>query len=277
MLIKLLGIEDNPLAIFLTLTLGGLFVYFVFSGLSYLLFFVWGRKRFHPDYAPDAGENKTARFWGVASILGNAVLTVPFHWLMSNGYGNLYWDVDDYGWGWLLGSMVLYLFVTETMIYWIHRALHGDFLYNWLHKRHHQFRVVTPWVSTAFHPFDSFAQALPHHLCAFLFPVHAFFYLLMVGFVTVWAVSIHDRVSIVRWKGINYAGHHTLHHWYYQYNLGQFFTFWDRLCGTYKDPELLYEDIPKGVLVRWQDGPGKLDAPSAPTPTDLRGSLEAAE
>lgn len=275
MLIKLLGIEDNPLAIFLVLTTGGLLTYFLVSGVSYLLFFMWGRKRFHPGYVPDAKENRTARFWGSVSILGNAVLTMPFHWLLSNGWGNLYWDVDDHGWGYLIASMFMYLAVTETMIYWIHRALHSDFLYNWLHKYHHQFRVTTSWVSTAFHPFDSFAQAFPHHLCAFLFPVHAVFYLFMVGLVTVWSVVIHDRVSLVRWKFINYTGHHTIHHWYYNYNLGQFTTIWDRIGGTYKDPELLYADMPPGVLVRWQDGPGTLVAPRVPTPSDVRPELVA--
>ena len=279
MLIKLLGIDDDPLAILLVLSCSGLLAYFLFSGLSYLFFFVWGKRRFHPDYVPDREENNRARLWGSISVLGNAVLMVPFHWALAHGYGNLYWDVDEYGWGWLALSFVLYLTVTETLIYWAHRALHSDFLYNWLHRRHHQFRVTTSWVSTAFHPFDSFAQALPHHLCAFLFPVHGVLYLIMVGFVTAWSVNIHDRVSLVRWKFINYTGHHTLHHWYYQYNLGQFTTVWDRLCGTYLDPEALYADIPEGVLVRWQDGPGKLDAARAPTPADAfgYGTADAAE
>jgi Delta7-sterol 5-desaturase len=277
MLIKLLGIEDAPLAIFLVLSISGLLAYFLASGLSYLLFFVWGRERFHPGYVADPDENRKARFWGALSVAGNALFMVPFHWLLSHGHGHLYWNVSDYGWPWLIASFFLYLAVTETMIYWVHRALHSDFLYDRLHKRHHQFRVTTSWVSTAFHPIDSFAQALPHHLCAFLFPVHAVMYLIMVGFVTVWSVVIHDRVSLLRWKFINYTGHHTLHHWYYQYNLGQFTTVWDRLAGTYKDPERCYEDIPEGVLVRWQDGPGQLRGPSAPVPADLRGRLDALE
>ena len=252
MLIQLLGIEDNPLAIFLSLVVGGLFAYFFFSGLSYLIFFVWGRKRFHPGYEADAEQNRNARKWGVYSILGNAVLTIPFHWALAQGYGQIYWDVSDHGWGWMILSVVLILVVTETLIYWIHRALHGDFLYHRLHKHHHSYQVTTSWVSTAFHPFDSFAQALPHHLCAFLFPVHGLVYLGMVGFVTVWAVMIHDRVSFVRWAGINFTGHHTLHHWYGDYNYGQFFTFWDRIGGTYKNPDdpEVQADVPEGVLSR---------------------------
>lgn len=266
MLIKLLGIDDNPLAIFLVLTTGGLLTYFLVSGLNYLIFFVWLRKRVHPNYVADPVENRKARFWGTMSILGNAVLTMPLHFALAHGWGKLYWDIDDYGWGWLFGSLVIYLVVTETMIYWIHRILHTDFFYNLLHKRHHQFQVTTSWVSTAFHPVDSFAQAFPHHLCVFLFPVHAGLYLIMVGFVTVWAVLIHDRVSFVRWKFINYTGHHTLHHWYYRYNLGQFTTVWDRIGGTYRDPERHYADLPEGVVVRWQDTGSKPALAATTTP-----------
>jgi lathosterol oxidase len=269
MLIKLLGIEDNPLAILAVLSVTGLLTYFALSGLFYLLMFVWGRRRFHPDFVADPAHNRSARFWGSISILGNAVLAVPFHWLLSHGYGNLYWDVDEHGWPWLVASFGLYLAFTETAVYWVHRALHSDLLYHRLHRHHHQFRVPTPWASTAFHPLDSFAQALPHHLCAFLFPVHALLYLLMLAFVTLWSVMIHDRVSWIRWKLINYTGHHTLHHWYYRYNFGQFTTVWDRFAGTYRDPEPAYADLPAGVVVRAAGDRPRL--PSARRSADATG------
>ena len=76
-------------------------------------------------------------------------------------------------------------------------------------------------------------------------------------FVTIWAVMIHDRVSFVRWKGINFTGHHTLHHWYENYNFGQYFTVWDRLMGTYRDPEVAWADVPPGIVVRAQDVMGR--------------------
>lgn len=263
MLIRLLGIQDDPTAIFFALTCGGLVAYFGLSGLAYLLFFRWGRARFHPTAIDDPARDRRARWWGAASIVGNAALTVPFHWLMSRGVGQLYWDVDEHGWTWLLTSIVLYLAVTETLVYWVHRALHCKLLFRTLHRHHHDFRVANPWASTAFHPLDSFAQALPHHLCAFLFPVHAAVYLTMLAFVTLWAVLIHDRISWVRWKLINYTGHHTLHHWYFRCNFGQFTTIWDRLAGTYRDPEQRDDRIPRGVMVRGQDALARPDASDA--------------
>jgi lathosterol oxidase len=55
---------------------------------------------------------------------------------------------------------------------------------------------------------------------------------------------IHDRV---RWSPdclgsiLNHTACHTAHHWFYRYNYGNYFTFWDKLCGTYCDPDRLPE------------------------------------
>jgi lathosterol oxidase len=35
---------------------------------------------------------------------------------------------------------------------------------------------------------------------------------------------------------INGAAHHTIHHLYFNFNFGQYFTIWDRLGGTHRDP-----------------------------------------
>ena len=132
---------------------------------------------------------------------------------------------------------MLYLVVTETLVYWTHRLLHRPWAFKHIHRAHHSFRRPTPWASLAFHPLDAFLQALPHHLCAFLFPVHGLVYLGFLGFVTAWSVAIHDRVSLVRWPGLDFTAHHTVHHFYNNYNHGQFFTLWDRLAGSYRAPE----------------------------------------
>ena len=108
--------------------------------------------------------------------LGNVLLTAPIHWAILSGHSRVYFAVDDHGVAWLIASVVLVLLVTETLIYWIHRALHLRWLYARLHRQHHAFRRPTPWVSNAFHPLDSFMQAAPTHLCAFLFPMHAAVY-----------------------------------------------------------------------------------------------------
>lgn len=221
------------------LVVAGWTFYLALAGASYALFFVWGRRRFHPDYRPDGPENKKAIVWALVSLTGNAVLTAPFHWAVAHGHTRVYFHVGERGLGWLVASIAVYLFVTETLIYWIHRALHVPLLFKWLHAKHHEFRLPTPLASLSFNPLDSFLQALPHHLCLFLFPVHIGVYVGFLSFVTVWAVMIHDRLTFFPLPLVNYTGHHTAHHLYVRCNYGQFFTLWDRLAGTYRSPATL--------------------------------------
>jgi lathosterol oxidase len=249
---QILGLPVNPLTTFLTLALGALLTFFLLAGVSYYIFFVRARRIFHPTYERDPAELRESIKWSAYAMIGNAVLVAPIHYLLATGHGKLYFSVADYGWGWLVASIVLMLCVSETMIYWIHRVLHWGFLFERIHKKHHEFRLPTPFVAVAFRPLDPFLQGLPHHIVAFLFPMHIAVYLVSLGFVSVWAVMIHDRVSFISWKVINYTGHHTLHHWYTDYNFGQYLTLWDRLAGTYKDPDRC-DDVPDHVLVRARD------------------------
>lgn len=234
-----LEMPKSILGLFALQFVGATLLYFVLAGLSHLVFFVWRKPRAFPGQATDRGQRGLAIKWTMIAMAGNAALSTPFQWGVSHGYSKIYWSVDEHGWGWIAISALLFLAITETAIYWIHRGLHTRRLYKSLHVYHHRFRVPTPWASLAFHPLDSFAQALPHFACAFLFPVHIAVYLGFVTYVTVWAVMIHDRTSFVTWPGINYTDHHTVHHVYNKDNYGQFFTLWDRIGGTYRSPKVL--------------------------------------
>jgi Delta7-sterol 5-desaturase len=229
------------------LLVGGWIYYLLLAGTSYLVLFVWQRARFHPAFCPDFASIRAQIVWSIVSVAGNVTLMMPVHLAIASGHSQIYFDVGAHAWWWLPLQLVGMLVVTETLVYWIHRALHRDWLYSRIHATHHSFVVPTPFTGVAFHPLDSFMQAAPMHLCAFLFPIHIGVYLGFVGFITAWAVMIHDRTSFMPWRGINYTGHHTLHHWLYDCNFGQFFTLWDRICGTYRDPETI-TDVPKDVL-----------------------------
>jgi lathosterol oxidase len=125
-------------------------------------------------------------------------------------------------------------------IYWIHRWLHE---YNWLykniHKPHHRWIVSTPFASHAFHPADGFSQSMPYHIFVFLFPLNKTLYLVLFVFVNFWTISIHDQAGFAWGEILNGADHHTIHHRDFLYNYGQYFTLWDKLCGTHRLPESL--------------------------------------
>lgn len=238
MIVEYLGIAASWPALLALQFLLGMLMYFGLSALSYWYFFVLRKDHYFPgDARPDPAEMKKAMklaFWGT---LGNAILGTPIQWLVVHGHSKVYYDVAERGWLYYAFSFLLFLFVTETMIYWIHRTLHHPWLYKHIHLYHHEYRKPTPWVSMAFHPLDSFSQAAPHYLCAFLFPVHYTIYIGFVVYVMLWTFFIHDRVSWVRLGIVNYTAHHTLHHIYNKFNFGQFLTVWDRIAGTHRDPK----------------------------------------
>lgn len=235
-----LSFSDRPWRMFLSMMGGSLVLYFTLAGLSYLFIFVWQRRRLHPEYVADWRENGRAILWSQLSILGNVAANVPIHLLIARGHSRVYTSVAEHGVPYLIASAALVLVVAETLIYWIHRGLHWGPFFRLFHRHHHSFKQTTPWVSVAFHPLDSFAQASPYHLCAFLFPMHVGLYLLTTVLATVWSTSIHDRISLLRGPFVNHAAHHTIHHWYDNYNFGQYLTLWDRLGGTYRSPRELY-------------------------------------
>jgi lathosterol oxidase len=223
------------------LTLG-----FLVSGASFLVFFVRGRDRFNPGYRTDRPSILRACGWAALGISGGTLLAAPLQLAVFAGWSRAYFRVDDHGWMYLVASVALLLVFTETMVYWTHRALHRPWLFRHIHVHHHQFREPTPWAAFAFHPADAFAQALPYHIAAFVFPLHVGVYTVAMSLVMVWSVSIHDRVTLLPIRGLLYAGHHTLHHLHNRYNLGQYSTLWDRLGGTYRCPSTLPDTYAAG-------------------------------
>lgn len=243
MFFKTLYEQYGWVGLYFTMVTSGLLLFFSTAGLSYYIFFIWKRQRFVPDYRLNPVEMRRSLFYAAYSILGNGVLMLPFEIGIFTGRSKVYFDFAEHGLLYTIGSVLAVLAVTETLIYWIHRGLHGRLLYRLLHFGHHQFRVPTPMAGVAFHPLDSFGQALPYHICAYLFPLNVWVYHSLIAFVTLWAVLIHDRINWVSSPWVNGTGCHTAHHYFNKYNYGQFFSFWDRLCSTYRDPRYLPEQF----------------------------------
>ncbi|TEA38384.1 hypothetical protein DBR06_SOUSAS110260, partial [Sousa chinensis] len=121
----------------------------------------------------------------------------------------------------------------------IHRGLHHRLVYKRLHKPHHIWEIPTPFASHAFHPLDGFLQGLPYRIYPFIFPLHKVVHLGLYVLVNIWTVSIHDgdfRVPHIFRPFINGSAHHTDHHMLFDYNYGQYFTLWDRIGGSFKNP-----------------------------------------
>lgn len=207
-----------------------------FAGALFNWHFVFNKELMkHPKYK----SNQVQLEIGLAlpSLFGMSLVTLPIFLLDVRGYALFYRDIDSYGWPYLIGSCFAFLFFTDCLVYWIHRALHWGPLYKHIHKPHHRWLVSTPFASHAFHPLDGVAQSLPYHVYGFLFPMHSITWALMFFFVNCWTISIHDGNHFSGSKILNTTAHHSIHHRDFNYNYGQYFTLWDRIGGSYRAPE----------------------------------------
>lgn len=237
MFAALLGPALSVPGLFIIQFVAGLAMYYGLSWLSFQYFFVWNKEKYFPgEPMPDPAEDAHARRLAFWNLLGNAALGTPFVWWIFHGKGRLYYHIADRGWGYYFLSFVVVLLLTELGVYWAHRWLHHPVLYKHLHLYHHKYRRPTPWTSMAFHPLDSWLQALPTYLCAIYIPMHISLYFGMFVFLMLWTFFIHDRVSFVRLPGIHYTAHHTIHHAYNKFNFGQYLTLFDWMFRSHKDP-----------------------------------------
>ncbi|KAL7420388.1 c-5 sterol desaturase [Cryptotrichosporon argae] len=213
-----------------------LILYFSICSLSY--FFLFDRRlEHHPRFLPNQVRQEIVSSLIAAPAID--VLTVPWFLGEVRGYSQLYDNVADKGWAYFAFSAVWFLVFTDFAIYWIHRLEHHPRIYKYIHKPHHKWIVPTPWAALAFHPLDGYAQSLPYHIFAYLFPMHRMLYLGMFSFVQLWTILIHDgdMISGQFWENyINSPAHHTLHHLYFTCNYGQYFTWADKYFDSHRDP-----------------------------------------
>ncbi|POS86697.1 hypothetical protein EPUL_001815 [Erysiphe pulchra] len=228
------NIYRQAISLFFITWFAGATVYFVFSTVSYLL--VFDKTTFnHPKFLRNQIRMEIAQAVKAMPVI--SILTTPFFLAEVRGYSKLYenWSHEPFPYYNIL-QFPLFLLFTDFCIYWIHRGLHHPLIYKRLHKPHHKWIMPSPYASVAFHPLDGWAQSVPYHLFPFFFPLQKFCYLALFFFVQIWTIMIHDGEYVANSPIINGAACHTMHHLYFNYNYGQYTTLWDRICGSYRQP-----------------------------------------
>lgn len=69
-----------------------------------------------------------------------------------------------------------------------------------------------------------------------------------------WALTSRFVIGnfLLRSSVINSSAHHSVHHLYFNYNYGQYFTLWDRLGGSHRQPtEEQYNNILRNDQKVW--------------------------
>lgn len=155
-----------------------------------------------------------------------------------------------------------YFFLFDTWFYWLHRWMHKEPVYTWVHKMHHW--STSPNLLTTFsvNPLESLVNGgfVPLFLTVttLTMPIHADTMALIVPTNIIMGLYVHSGYEFFpRWwnkswvsKWFITATFHDQHHKYFTANFGGYTTIWDRLCGTmrpkFEDDYLKIKDRARG-------------------------------
>jgi lathosterol oxidase len=150
-------------------------------------------------------------------------------WVLFDPVALSWWSVPVF--------FVLSLILHDTWFYWGHRILHTKMFYRF-HKPHHMTVTPTVWSNDAGSSVDTLFAHSYYALVLFVIPIPPAVFL---------AHRVFDQVS----AAVGHCGYehfasptarkpwpllctlyHDQHHQYFVYNYANYFSFWDRLCGT---------------------------------------------
>ncbi len=219
--------------------------YFLVAGLFYLIFYKWFPEKFkerkinHKKYKKEQFRNEIK--WSLITSflfsLAGAFTVV----LWQKGDTKIYTNVSDYGWCYLLLSLIIFMLLHETYYYWLHRWMHKPAVFKIVHKVHHDSNIASPFTAFSFHPIEGFFQAIFLPVMLLILPMHYIVIIVVLTIMTFSSVINHLDIEIYPKDPNNFltkwvigATHHSHHHKFFKYNYGLYFTFWDKIGGTEK-------------------------------------------
>jgi len=133
----------------------------------------------------------------------------------------------------------------DTYFYWLHRWMHKEPVYSWVHKLHHKSTSPNLLTTLSVHPFESiinggFTPLFLMAATALVLPIHKETLALMGATTGFMGLYVHSGYEFLpRWWHRTWATKwfitttfHDQHHKYFNYNFGGYSPVWDYLCGT---------------------------------------------
>jgi sterol desaturase/sphingolipid hydroxylase (fatty acid hydroxylase superfamily) len=142
---------------------------------------------------------------------------------------------------WIVAAeFALYFFAFDAYFYWLHRLMHIEPIYSWVHKIHHHSISPNPLTTLSVSPLESFINGGFVPLFTALLTVHASTMALIAPTNIIMGLYVHSGIEFLpNWwnrswitKWFITATFHDQHHRYFKGNYGGYTTLWDRICTT---------------------------------------------
>ncbi len=249
--------------------------YFAFAGAAWLLGYAlfkrrWMHRKIVPSHPPSSEMAREIR-WSLLTVVifgmvGALTITAARH-----GWTQIYWRIDERGWGWFVASIALTILLHDTYFYWTHRLMHHPRLFRIVHRVHHESRNPTPWASYAFGPIEAFVQAGIFPFAVTVMPIHPLAFMLFMFWQITFNVlghtgyEFHPRRLMDSWlrRVLNTPTNHVMHHETLRGNFGLYFNIWDRLMRTnHADYEERFREVTRRAPEIAADEAGMLNPKS---------------
>ncbi len=156
------------------------------------------------------------------------------------GILNIYQEVGEYGFAYFVCSVVLLIVLHDAWFYWTHRVLHYPPLFRRFHRLHHRSHQPTPFTSYSFDIGEAVVNGVYLPLVLLVLPAHPVALFIFVTHMILRNAIGHSGIEVFPadrngkplFGWLSSVTHHDLHHAHAGYNLGLYFTWWDRLMGT---------------------------------------------
>lgn len=218
--------------------------YFVFCGISYLIFYIWFPGKFEhlkiqKKPRPSMAIKKEV-IYSVISISIQAVMIFGIAFGAENGIFKVTRGLDSLSTGQQLLAFGFYFLVYDTYFYFSHALLHRPWFYKHIHKIHHLSLNPNPWSSYSFHPIEAIVNFAYVYFIVLVMPMTWellwFIFILSdfgnigghLGFELLPKKLLRSRFG--RW--ITTPTHHNLHHQAPGTNYGLYWNGWDKILKT---------------------------------------------
>jgi lathosterol oxidase len=218
--------------------------YLMFTGIAYLIFYVWKHHYFWyskiQQRYPDKEHIIREVVYSFFTIIVFGIVISLVGVAGKHGLTRVYPNINDKGYTYYIFSIVLMIFLHDTYFYWTHRLMHWKPLFKAVHRVHHLSINPTPFAAYAFHPLEAVVEigiipliafTIPHHTSAIV--IFSLYSLLLNVMGHVGYELFPKGFASHKWfKWHNTSTHHNMHHRLTKCNYGLYFNIWDRLTGT---------------------------------------------
>lgn len=174
----------------------------------------------------------------VTLAISGKIIGMGKAWLTANGW--ITFNHEAASWWVVTLEFGAYFFLFDTYFYWLHRWMHKEPVYSWVHKLHHKSTSPNLLTTLSVHPLESLINGGFVPLFLTVFTVHDATLGLIFPTNILMGLYVHSGYEFLpRWwnrswvtKWFITATFHDQHHRYFLGNFGGYTTIWDYLCDT---------------------------------------------